>query len=306
MRRINLQPAQLAGLRLLTVILLGLTALLSCRSPRPATGEQRYELKGKVVSFDRQKHKVTIQHGDIPGYMEAMTMPFTLKDDWVYSELAKGADIQATLVVNSGLSWLENPVITKVSPEATGPDTKAVAEPEPGAEVPDFALVNQDGKRIGLRQYRGRALLLTFIYTRCPLPDYCPLMSSHFAEIDRGLEANPELYARTHLLSISVDPAYDTPKVLRSYGLKFVGKRDRAAFDHWEFASGTAAEVKAVAQFFGLSYWPEQDQIIHSLRTALIGPDGKVIKTYRGNEWKPDEVLKDLAKTTGSTGKDSS
>jgi protein SCO1 len=299
MQSLNRQNARAGGRRPvpMTLILIALTALAACRSPRPEGAERRYELKGKVVSFDRQKHKVTIRHEEIPGYMEGMTMPFTLKDEWVYDELAAGADIQATLVVHSGLSWLENPVITKASLERVGPGVKeTAAEPVPGAEVPDLPLVNQDGRRIGLRQYPGRAVLLTFIYTRCPLPDYCPLMTSHFAAVDRALQASPDLYPKTHLLSVSVDPAYDTPQVLRGYGLKFVGPKGRPAFDRWEFATGTAEEVKAVAQFFGLSYWPEADQIIHSLRTALISPDGKVVKVYRGNEWQPDEVLKDLAR----------
>lgn len=260
-----------------------------------STPEQRYDFKGKVISVDKQHRQATISHEDIKGYMEGMTMPFTIKDKWALDTLAPGDQLTATLVVKGPSTWLENPVITKVSPaeaNAAG-NAKDSPEPKPGDEVPDLALVNQDGKRIHLHQYRGQALLITFIYTRCPLPDYCPLMSSNFAEIAKTLQQDPARYGKAHLLSISVDPDYDKPPILREYGARYTGA-DGEAFQHWEFATGTAQQVKAVAQFFGLSYWTEKDQIIHSLSTAIIGPDGKVFKFYRGNEWKPVQVLRDL------------
>ncbi len=260
------------------------------------TPEQRYDFKGKVISVDKQHRQATISHEDIKGYMEGMTMPFTIKDKWAMDVIAPGDRVTATLVVQGASSWLENPVITKETPAEASTDRSAknVLEPKPGDEVPDFTLLNQDGKRIRLHQSRGQALLITFIYTRCPLPDYCPLMSSNFAEIEKALRQDPERYGKAHLLSISVDPAYDTPQVLRDYGARYTGASGNEAFQHWEFATGTAPQVKAVAQFFGLSYWTEKDQIIHSLSTAIIGPDGKVFKFYRGNEWKPVQILRDL------------
>lgn len=259
--------------------------------PQASSEAKRYEVKGKVVSVDRPNKKVTIDHQEIPGYMEAMTMPFTLIDDWAFDAIVPGADIQATLVVDTGRSWLENPVV--VSPGPAG-GNEVVVEPKPGDEVPDFTLTNQDGNKVSFHNWRGRKLLLTFIYTRCPLPDYCPLMSSNFAEINRALQQNPELSEKVQLLSISVDPEHDTPKVLREYAVKYSG--GASALKRWEYATGTPDEVKAVAQFFGLSYWPEKDQIIHSLRTAIVSPDGRVAAVYRGNEWKPAEVLADLQK----------
>jgi protein SCO1/2 len=123
-------------------------------------------------------------------------------------------------------------------------------------------------------------------------------MSSNFATIDQELQKEPALYQKTHLLSISFDSDYDTPKVLRSYGAAYTGKYSDETFAHWEFASGSADEVKGIAQYFGMRYYQDsssgKEQVIHSLRTAIIAPDGKVIKVYRGNEWKPDEVLKEL------------
>jgi protein SCO1/2 len=164
-----------------------------------------------------------------------------------------------------------------------------------GDEVPNFTLRNQDDREIHIKDYRGKTLLLTFIYTRCPVPDYCTLMSDNFAQIDRALGQDPELYGKTHLLSISIDPEYDTPKVLRSYGAAHTERYQNETFAHWEFAGGTKEQVKEIAQFFGLTYFPEKDQIIHALRTVIIDPHGKVAKIYGGNDWKPEDVVKILA-----------
>jgi protein SCO1/2 len=166
----------------------------------------------------------------------------------------------------------------------------------PGDEVPDFALVNQNNQPIHTGQYRGKALLLTFIYTRCPIPEYCTLMSNNFSQIERELEKQPDVHEKIHLLSITIDPDYDTPAVLRSYGAAHTGRYGDEKFRLWEFATGTKEQVKEVAQFFGLQYYSDKDQITHGLRTVIIEPNGKVASVYRGNEWKPAEVLEDLQK----------
>ena len=264
-----------------------------CR-PRNKEPEQRYELKGKVLSVDHRGATVTIAHEAIPGYMEAMAMPFGLKDERAFSFLAPDDRVQATLVVAGNRSWLEDLVVTRQSADTSTTNATASTEPQPGDEVPDYSLVNQEGKPISLHKYRGQALVLTFIYTRCPLPDYCPLMTNNFAEIDKALKQTPGEYPKTHLLSVSVDPAYDTPKILREYGAQYTGERGPHTFERWEFASGGEDEVKKAATYFGLQYWQQEDQIIHSLRTALIAPDGKLVKLYTGNEWKPAELLSDL------------
>jgi protein SCO1/2 len=210
--------------------------------------------------------------------------------------LKPGAQIQATLVVDQGRSWLENPVITSVAdPNLVGKTEESGVEPETGTESPDFALVNQDGRKVSFKQYRGKALIMTFIYTRCPLPDYCPLMTQNFVKINNDLQNNPALRDKTHLLSVTVDPEYDKPKILRDYGARFAGQ-EKEKFKRWDFATGSPEQIKSIAQFFGLNYWQEKDQIIHGLRTAIIAPDGKVAKVYRGNDWKPEDVVKDLEK----------
>jgi protein SCO1/2 len=157
--------------------------------------------------------------------------------------------------------------------------------------------VNQDGDAIRIHDYKGKALLLTFIFTRCQDPNQCSLMSGNFANINQELQKQPDIQNKTHLLSVSFDPEYDTPKVLRSYGSAYTGKYADETFDHWEFASGTTDEVKTVAQYFGMRYHKDEagkDQLIHTLTTALIGPDSKLVKIYRGNEWTPENILGDL------------
>lgn len=258
------------------------------------TPEKRFDFKGKVEYVDKKGKTITVAHEDIPGYMDAMTMPFILKDEWAFDVLAVGDRVQAVLVVKGDDSWLEGIVISREEADQTGSAMpQANIGPAPGDEVPNFTLVNQDGKPVSFNQYRGRTLLLTFIYTRCPLPDYCPLMTKQFAEIDNAIKSDSELYNKTRLLSISIDPDYDTPDVLRKYAAAYAGDGQKGS-GHWEFATGSREEVKKVASYFGLQYSTEKDQILHSLSTAMLGPDGKVLKLYRSNEWRPAAVVSDL------------
>jgi len=286
--------------RLAIFFLLAAGAVLcGCTPPPDPNRGQRYELKGKIVSFNKAQQQVVVQHEEVPGFMEAMTMPFTLKEDSAFDVMRAGDQIQATLVVDDERTRLENPIITQAVEGATAPSTSpdggGLREPEIGASMPDASLVNQDGKPIKLRDYRGRALVVTFIYTRCPLPDYCTLMSNNFAAVRRELDKSPEtLAARPHLLSITLDPEYDTPKVLRSYGAAHTENYEGEKFEHWEFATGEPEEIQRVAAFFGLGYKREGAEIVHSLRTAVISPDGKLYKMFRGNEWKPAEVVNAL------------
>ena len=276
---------------------LSLIILGSGCKPRRSANEKRYDLKGKVVAVNKSERTATIAHEDIKGYMPAMTMPFKIKNDADLEMLKPGDQVTGALVVDDVESWVEITAIVE-GPVTDLQTVDVPGEPRPGTDVPDFGLVNQDGKRIHLAQYRGQALALTFIYTRCPMPDQCTLMSNNFAAIDQELQKQPDIYAKTHLLTISFDPEYDSPKVLRSYGASHTGRYTDETFQHWEFAGGSADEVKGVAQFFGLRYFHDtesgQDQVIHSLRTVVIGPDGKLFKLYRGNEWKPAEIVDDL------------
>ena len=246
---------------------------------------------------------MTIKHEDIPGYMPGMTMPFKIKSDADLEMLKAGDDVSANLVVTDVDSWIEVTAIVEGS-SPLGATTAVPGEPKPGDDIPDFGLTNQDGKRVRISQYKGSALALTFVYTRCPQPDQCTLMSTNFAVVDKQLQSQPDVYAKTHLLTISFDPDYDTPKVMRSYGASHTGKYSDETFQHWEFLTGSVDEVKGIAQFFGMRYFHDtssgEEQVIHSLRTAVIGMDGKLVKLYRGNEWKPEELATDLKAAAGN------
>jgi protein SCO1/2 len=283
------------GTKTISAFLCLFAALLCLFAVGCKRNEKRYDLKGKVVAVDPAKHLVTIAHGDIKGYMPGMTMPFTVPNDSDLQIIAAGDEITATLVIDGSHSWLENLIITRQSANPSAIPGVMIAKE--GDEVPNFTLRNQDNRQIHLKDYRGKALLLTFIYTRCPVPEYCTLMSNNFAEVDRALAQDPGVYERTHLLSISIDPTYDTPQVLRSYGAAHTERYQNETFAHWEFAGGTTEQVKEIAQYFGLTYFPENDQIIHSLRTAIINPDGKVRHVYSGNDWKPGEIVSELKNT---------
>jgi protein SCO1 len=286
----------LARARLLVALLI-LVSFTACSHPPAA---KRYELQGRVVAVDAAARQLTIAHKDIPGLMEGMTMPFTVsdKDVWVFKSIAPGDEVKATLVL-ADQAELQGVTFTRHS-DTESDGTSALRIPQPGDDVPDFTLVNQNGKSITFQQFRGKPLLLTFIYTRCPFPDYCPRLSNNFAQVLQQLQKDPKAFAAAQLLSISIDPDHDKPAVLRSYGERYVGRVD-PRFAHWEFASGSPEQVRKVADFFGLAYNQKEGQIVHGLVTVLIGKDGRVVKVYSGSDWKPSEVAADFIAVAGAS-----
>ncbi len=255
-----------------------------------------YNLRGKVVAVDKAHKKATIAHEDIENYMPAMTMEFPIKDDFVFDDLSKDADIRADLVVDKDGFWLENVAITAApNPNQPAPPTREDLS-QIGKEVPDFTLTNQDGKQISLKDFRGKALALTFIYTKCPLPDYCIKMSTNFSDLAKQLQ-NTVFRDKIRLLSISFDPKNDTPQVLKDYGLGYLRGTEKPDFTVWQLATGTDKQIKDIAGFFGLYYETDntdKTQINHSLRTIVITPDGKVKKIFTGNEWTSSDLLREL------------
>jgi protein SCO1/2 len=247
------------------------------------------------VSVDAAKGSVMLDHEAVPGFMEAMTMSYKLKDASVASELHPGDRITATLLVRKTADGYEDPQLDQIVVTAQArPDYKPSVQyhvPAAGDAVPDFKLVNENGRTIHMAQFKGRVVLLTFIYTRCPLADFCPRMNKNFAEIDNALAGDAKLYGETHLLSISFDPKYDTPAILKSYGGIYTGG-SAAKFAHWDFAAPPDGELETMEQFFDLGVTPgDSGTLTHSLSTALIGKDGKVRAWYPTNEWTPAEVL---------------
>ncbi len=261
---------------------------------------KRYPLKGKVVAVDRAKKKATIKHEEVPGYMDAMTMDFPIREDWVWEDLNPGADVFAELVVDADDYWLEKiGIVALPNPNQTPlPVREDVAQV--GNQVPNFTLTNQDGKRVSMKDYRGKALAITFIYSRCPLPEYCILMSKHFSDLANQLNGNAELKDKIRLLSVSFDPQTDTPAKLKEYGQGYLGKDAKPDFTVWQLATGTDKEIKAVADFFGLRYEvdaQDKTQFNHSLRTVVVTPEGKVQKVFSGNEWTPNDLSRELQAT---------
>ena len=251
-----------------------------------------YKLHGKVISIDKLGHQLIIDHDAIPGFMDAMTMPYSVKDDAMLGQVSAGDEIEADLRVQQDKAEIVAlKVLKKAAPGSAPVPSTQMHVPSVGEQVPNFVLTNQSNARIRLHDYRGKILLVTFFYTRCPLNDYCPKVNGNFAAINKDLEKNPAAYAKTHLLSISFDPKHDTPPVLRSYGAAYTERYMKEDFKHWEFASAPQDEMKRLADFFGVFYEEDGDRITHSLSTAIIAPDGKISAWYPGNSWKPEEVL---------------
>ena len=278
----------------------------SCSSPSnsgsSSASAKRYPIKGKVVSVDKASKKAKIDHERVEGYMEAMTMDFPIHADWAWDELTPGAELKGDLVVDNTAKepyWIENiGIIAAAKPGQAVPEINENFA-QIGKEVPEFTLTNQEGKKFSFKDYRGKALAITFIYARCPLPDYCIKMSTAFSDLALQLNADPDLKDKIRLLSISFDPENDTPEKLKSYGTGYLGKGAKPDFTVWQLAVGSDAEVRKIADFFGLRYEVDQNdktQINHSLRTAVIAPDGKVTKIFPGNEWKPADLLDELKK----------
>lgn len=293
------EPSKSARPRVAVILLCLLTLSAACnRGKTQAAGAQsgatRYHFKGKVVSIDQQTGTANVDNEPIPGFMDPMVMGYAIKPAAALNQLQPGDTIAADVVVQGEDYWLENVTVIEHG-TSPAPKSSALHTPSPGELVPDFELTNQNGKRISLHQFQGSTLLLTFIYTRCPFPDYCPRVSHEFAAIDRQLRAAPARYGKTHLLSISFDPAHDTPKVLREYGFSCAGGRDSALFSRWEFAVIPPAELPKVADYFALIYKEEGGLITHSLSTAVISPDGRIFKWYHGSEWQAADLLQDAA-----------
>lgn len=249
-----------------------------------------YPLKGQIIGLAPERKEFTINQEDIPGFMGAMTMPYKVRDVRLLDGLVDGDLVAARLVVDGREMYVAD---MRKTGHALLPSEARAARVmdvmQPGDVVPDDPLQDETGKVRKLSDWRGRALGVTFIYTRCPLPDFCPLMDRNFADVQAAVAADPQLRDRVHLLSISFDPKHDTPPVLEAHAAAV--KADRR---FWSFLTGPPEAVAHVAERFGVSVIPQQDSfqsITHNLRTAVIDPAGHVITLYSGNQWKPSQML---------------
>ena len=283
-------------MRLLWVPFISLLALTSCNRASDANFRQ-FELQGQILAVRPERREVVIKHEDIKGFMPGMTMPFKVSTAALLEGRAPGDLVRATLVVNATQG-----VLTAIERTGHAPLTERQTRPRvdalnPGDEVPDVALVDETGATRRLSEWRGRTLALTFIYTRCPLPDFCPLMDRHFADVQQLVMDDAALRGQVQLLSISFDPSYDTPAVLATH-MKKVG----ADPSIWSFLTGDESDVESLAAALGVSVMREGSDpasVVHNLRTAVIDGRGRLVKTINGIRWEAPELVSDLRSAVG-------
>src|SRR3954471_9057551 len=277
------------------LIAVALSSSAACR--HPAEPERRYPVKGQILGIGTPRadgrRDVSLKQEDIPGFMPAMTMAYAVKDARLLDGLAAGDIVSATLVIAGPEMHLEQ--ITKTGhaelPDGARP-VKVMDVMDPGDTVPDDPLIDQEGRTRRLSDWRGQATAVTFVYTRCPVPDFCPLMDRHFADLQRAILADPRLAHRVHLASISFDPRHDTVDVVRAHAA-MRGADPRV----WSYLTGDAAAIDHLTSRFGVSTIDEKDApdtVTHNLRTAVVDPKGRLVKIYSGNEWTVDGLLTEL------------
>ncbi len=288
--------------------LLLVTALMiaSCAKKDTSVDLVTFPLQGRVTRIDSARGRVTVRHDAIPNYMPAMTMPFKVKDPAILNGIAVGDSVGATLAISRTESWLETMQVLRRGDRLntlTAEEVELKRLYRAGEEIPDIQLLNQEGRTFRLSDFRGKVLALTFVYTRCPLPDFCIRMSRRFAETQKLLTDDRSMAGRWHLVSISFDPSFDRPPVLKEYG-----KNYDADFSVWDFGTDpdtTGRDLAAFADGFGLSYAPSEGLIDHNLRTAVLDPKGRLVKVFQGNAWTAAqlaEVMREADYDSGTRG----
>lgn len=288
-------------MRIFTAFFLSLALLASACGGGSSPDRKEYTLQGQVLSVALERKEAIIRHEEIPGFMSAMTMPYSVLEAKEYENLKAGDLITATLIVEPTKAYLQQVKKVGEAPLAVADGGAAPAASgfeliKTGAPVPDQTFVNQDGKSVTLSSLRGDAVIVTFIYTSCPMPTFCPLMDQQFAKMQAKLKENNNLL-RAHLLSVSFDPQIDTPPVLKAHA-DTLGADPRL----WSFVTGDRDEIDKWASGFGVSIsraTNDPRDITHNLRTALLDRQGNLVQVYTGNEWTPEQVLADLRVMVG-------
>jgi protein SCO1/2 len=263
---------------------------------RATPSSQTYQLTGQVLTVKAETNEILVKHDDIPGFMPAMTMPYTVKNPAELKDRVAGDLIKATLVVDTGgVPYLQQITRTGSAPlpddaRTTIPPAAGVTLLKAGDPLPDWPLVDQDDQPITPAQFRGSALAITFIYTRCPLAQFCPLLDRRFAEVQKMASEDPSLAGKVRLLSISFDPAFDRSQVLRAHAEK-LGANPRV----WRFATADQAGVDRLAATMGINVIREKDgTITHNLRTAIVDPGGRIFEMFDSNAWSADDLARAL------------
>jgi protein SCO1/2 len=274
--------------RTLAIGLLLVSALTACR---PA--ERTYPLRGQVLAVNVERGEIAVKHDDIPGLMPGMIMTFKVADPAVVQERAAGDLIEATLAMTDRDTVLRD--VRKIGFSDLTPAVATAAASgfeliKEGDPVPDESFVDETGHTRRLADWRGRAIAITFIYTRCPIPTFCPMMDRHFAAVQKEVRGDTALAGRVKLISVSFDPAYDTPAVLRAHAAK-VG----AHLETWSFLTGPRDDIDRFASRFGVTLGRDTpEEITHNLRTAVVRPDGRLARVFTGNDWTPAQLIEAL------------
>jgi protein SCO1/2 len=264
--------------------------LVTCSRATPA---KEYQLKGQILDMKPETNEVLIKHEDIQGFMPAMTMPYKVQDGKILADKQPGDLITATLVVGETEAHLSRIDKTGHAPVEDG-TRPAITESQilkPGDPVPDTALVDENNAARPLSSLKGHRVALTFMYTRCPQPDFCPLMDRNFAAVQNEIRKTPG-FGDVRLVSVSFDPANDTAAVLKTHARAL--EADPAV---WHFVTATAGDMKAFSARFGVTAEPSDESpavLTHNLSTAVIDADGKLVKIRPGNMWTPAELIADL------------
>ena len=274
------------------ILIAALAATAACHRAPEA---RQFEVRGQILSVDADRGEVLVDHEDIPGFMPAMTMSYKVRDVALLEGKQPGDLITATLVVEEVDGYLSSMTTTGHAPirnPGAGPAITDADLLKPGDAIPDAGLIDETGAARPLSSLKGHRVALTFIYTRCPLPDFCPLMDKHFARIQQEIRSSPDL-ADVRLVSITLDPEFDTAPVLRKHA-QAVG----AAPATWTFLTGSRDEVLALAKRFGILTEPGESAavVVHNLRTAVIDAEGRVAAVHSGNMWTPAELVADIRK----------
>jgi protein SCO1/2 len=270
---------------------MGLLVLASACSRTPPVRE--YQLKGQILAIKPDTGEVLVKHEEIPGFMMAMTMPYKVADAKLLTDRQPGDLIAATLVVGRTEAHLSQIAKTGHAPveDASGPAITASSMLQAGDAVPGTTLVDENNTARPLTSLKGHRVAVTFMYTRCPQPDFCPLMDRHFTVLQREIKNTPGL-RDVRLVSISFDPANDTPVVLKAHAKTL--QADPAV---WHFVTTSKEDLKPFAAKFGVTAEPSDEGpsvITHNLSTAVIDPDGKLVKIRPGNNWTPADLIADL------------
>jgi protein SCO1/2 len=244
-----------------------------------------YSTTGLVLQSDRRAATVTISHDAFPGFMDAMAMPFAMKGAARSVALTPGDRVRFRLAVKGGRSWVDRvEVISAPAVDAGLQQTPPAPVLVPvGTPMPDFTLTDQTGAAVTLSSLKGKVVAVTFIYSRCPLPDYCPRMVENFRAVRERFAARMD--GDLVLLTISFDPQYDSPEVLARYAAS-----RRAGGPGWHFLTGEPANIERVCNAFGIEYWAEEGLITHSLQTAVIDRDGRLAATVEGKDFTPAQI----------------